>query len=302
MGADLTVLPFPRLWSQLRLPAELLANRPSLLFVPAHVVPFLCPAPAIAVVHDLAYERFPEAYRPGQLAYLGLTTRWAAGRCRRLIAVSEATRDDLQLFYGVRPERIAVVHSGGGEVASDGARDADLLKGLGIDRPFALHVGRVERRKNQATALQAVERLHGDLLLVCAGEVIDPELGARLRSSPSCRALGRVSPALRDALYRQARLLLFPSLYEGFGFPVLEAMRSGLPVVTSPAGGVREIAGDAALYAEPDDVEGLASAARKLLDDGALRRRLVAAGKRRAAAFSWDRCAEGVLEVIRSQL
>ena len=301
-GADLTVLPFPRLWSQLRLPAELLANRPSLLFVPAHAVPFVCPAPAVAVIHDLAYERFPDAYRPAQLAYLRLTTRWAAARCRRLIAVSEATRDDLARFYRVRPERVTVVHSGGGEFALDGAQPRPRLQQLGIDRPFALHVGRIEARKNQAAALAAVERAGDDLLLVCAGEIVDQQLGAQLSASPRCRALGRVTPAVRDALYREARLLLFPSLYEGFGFPVLEAMRSGLPVVASPAGGVREVAGEAALYAEPGDVEGLAAAARRVLDDSALRRRLVAAGKKRAAAFSWDRCARGVLDVIRSEL
>src|SRR5919198_1169197 len=110
-GADLTVLPFPRLWSQLRLPAQLLAERPSLLFVPAHVVPFAVPVPAVAVVHDLAFERFPDAYGRAQLAYLRLTTRWAALRCPRLIAVSDATRQDLRRFYKVPEDRVAVVHS-----------------------------------------------------------------------------------------------------------------------------------------------------------------------------------------------
>jgi alpha-1,3-rhamnosyl/mannosyltransferase len=194
------------------------------------------------------------------------------------------------------------VHSGGGEVPADGAAAAPSLTELGIDKPFALHVGRVERRKNQAAALQAVERADPELLLVCAGEVIDEELAARLRASPRCRLLGRVDAAVRDQLYRQARVLIFPSLYEGFGFPVLEAMRNGLPVVASPAGGIREVGGDAALYAHPEDVEGLASATRDLLTNQALRRRLIAAGTKQAAAFSWDRCAQGVLEVIRAEL
>jgi alpha-1,3-rhamnosyl/mannosyltransferase len=204
----------------------------------------------------------------------------------------------------VPTSKLAVVHAGGGEARADGSRPGDerLLAQLGLDRPFALHVGRVERRKNQGAALEAVERLDGDLLLVCAGEIGDHELGARLRASTRCRLLGRVSAEIRDALYRRARLLLFPSLYEGFGFPVLEAMRSGLPVVAWPAGGVREVAADAALFAEAGDVEGLAAAARRVLGDAALRRKLVAAGKRRAAEFSWDRCAQAVLEVIRSAL
>ena len=302
-GADLTVLPWPRLWSQVRLPAELFVRRPDLLFVPAHAVPFACPVSSVAVVHDLAYERFPEAYPAAQRLYLQLTTRWAARRCRHLIAVSESTRADLDRFYGVDPSRVTVVRSGGGEAGtSDGSADDGVLARLGIDRPFALHVGRIERRKNQVTALEAVERLDGDLLLVCAGAAADAHLQSRLAASPRCRLLGRVSSETRDALYRQARLLLFPSLYEGFGFPVLEAMSHGLPVVASPAGGVAEVAGEAALYAEAGDAEALAAAIKRVLADGELRARLAEAGKRRAAEFSWDRCAAGVIEVIRASL
>jgi glycosyltransferase involved in cell wall biosynthesis len=195
-----------------------------------------------------------------------------------------------------------VGHGGGGALAGDGSGPAPSLAELGVDRPFALHVGRIERRKNQAAALAAVERADADLLLVCAGEVIDHDLSAQIQRSPRCRVLGRVSAEVRDELYRRAQLLVFPSLYEGFGFPVLEAMRNGLPVVASPAGGIREVAGDAALYAEPQDLEALAVATRRVLTDGALRQRLVAGGKDRAAEFTWDRCAKGVLKVIRAEL
>ena len=115
LGVDLTVLPFPRLWAQARLPAELARRRPDLFLDLAHVVPMLCPAPPIKVFHDLAFERFPGAYRQTDLAYLRWTARRAARVCRTMIALSEATRQDLISLYGVEPDRVTVVHAGGGE-------------------------------------------------------------------------------------------------------------------------------------------------------------------------------------------
>jgi glycosyltransferase involved in cell wall biosynthesis len=302
---DLTVLPMSRLWSQVRLPLELLRSRPRLLFSPSHVVPFASPVPALTVVHDLAFERFPNAYSTTDLTYLRLTTAWAERRCPILIAVSESTRRDLVQLHGLDPARVQVVNPGGGEAngrPSAAAADSERLRRLGITEPFALHVGRIEPRKNQLTALAAVERA-GVLSLVCAGRIADEDMAARLRASPLCSVLGEVDSEIRDALYRRAVALVFPSLYEGFGFPVLEAMRSGLPVVTVNSSSLPEVGGDAALYASgPDDVDGLAMQLRRLAGDAPLRRRLARAGRQRAATFTWRRCAEGVAAVIRSLL
>ncbi|TMD05566.1 MAG: glycosyltransferase family 4 protein [Chloroflexi bacterium] len=299
LGVDLTVLPLPRLWSQARLPIELARRRPALLLVLAHVVPAWCPVPAVTVFHDLAFERFPNAYGPRERAYLRWTTRSAAARCRALVAVSDATRRDLADFYGVDPARVSVVHPGGGETPVEPARadDERRLAGLDIEGPFALCVGRIEPRKNQLAALAAVERVPG-LLLVCAGRIVDPAMGARLAASPHCRLVGHVDDAVRDLLYRRAEVLLFPSLYEGFGFPVLEALRQGLPCVLSQAGSLPEVAGEAALYA--DDPEGIAEAVERLRAQPELRARLAADGRRRAQSFTWERTAEGVAEVVRA--
>jgi alpha-1,3-rhamnosyl/mannosyltransferase len=160
-------------------------------------------------------------------------------------------------------------------------------------------VGRVEPRKNQVAALRAVERLP-DLLLVSAGAVADAAMGAELRASPRCRQLGRLPDADVEALYASAEVLVFPSLYEGFGLPVLEAMRRGLPVVASRASSLPEVGGDAAVYvADPSDAAALASAIETALAD---RERLRALGLERAAGFTWDRTAAGVAEVIRELL
>lgn len=299
---DLTVLPMRRLWSQLRLPVELRSRPPDLLFVPSHVVPFLWAGRSLTIVHDLAFERFPEAYSASARAYLRLTTWWAERRCPTLIAVSEATRADLAELHGVDPARVVVAHPGGGEVpAEPGSAPADRrrLAELGLDAPFALHVGRLEARKNQATALRAVEALPG-LLLACAGAETDPGLAAQLRRSPRSRLLGRVSAADRDLLYRRAEMLVFPSLYEGFGFPVLEAMRHGLPVVTSRVASLPEVGGDAALYVDdPRDYFALSLQVRRLMEDARLKGALISAGRKQARLFTWDSFAATVAGVIR---
>ena len=299
LGVDLTVAPFPRLWSQVRLPLALARTDADLLFVPAHAVPFAWPGKALTVVHDLAFERYPHAYSVADRTYLQLTTRWATRRCRLLIADSESTKSDLVTLYGVNPERIRVVPLGGGEVAAQPAAPASRLTELGLSGSFVLQVGRIETRKNQIAALAAVERLDG-LTLVVAGPESDAVLAVRLRASPRCRVLGRVDQPTLELLYRHAAAVVVPSLYEGFGLPVLEAMSRGKVVVASAASSLPEVGGDAALYVEdPGDPEALAKALTTALGDKALRARLARAARARAAQFTWDRCAAGVVAVIR---
>ncbi|HZV48570.1 MAG TPA: glycosyltransferase family 1 protein [Candidatus Dormibacteraeota bacterium] len=299
---DLTVLPGRRLWSQLRLCRQLWRRRPDLFFAPSHVVPFLAPGRTLTVIHDLAFERYPGAYSRGALAYLRLTTRWAERRCARLIVPSQATARDLTELHGLDPARIRVVPAGGGEPpGSRPTRPAARRRAaqLGVDRPFLLNVGRVEPRKNQLTALAAVERLP-DLLLVCAGPPADLDLAARLARSPRCRVLGRVDDADLEHLYAAAEALVFPSLYEGFGLPVLEALRRGLPVVTAAVASLPEVGGEAAVYVrDPCDPAELAAAIEVALGD---RERLRRLGRRRAAGFTWDRTAQGIAAVMREVL
>jgi glycosyltransferase involved in cell wall biosynthesis len=301
-GLDLTVLPGRRLWSQSRLCRELWRRRPDLFFAPSHVVPFLAPGPTLTVVHDLAYERFPAAYGAAARSYLRLTTRWAERRCPLLLTVSRATADDLHRLHGVDPARVRVVPLGGGEAPAcppDPEAARARAAELGIDRPFVLHVGRVEPRKNQVAALRAVERLP-DLVLVSVGEVMDAGVGAMLEASSRCRRLGRLPQPDLEALYACAAALVFPSLYEGFGLPVLEAMRRGVPVVTAAVSSLPEVGGEAALYVDdPRDDVGLAAAIETALGD---RERLRGLGLEQAGLFTWDRTAAGVAAAMRELL
>ena len=301
LGVDVMVLPFRRMWSQARLPIALAREKPDLLFVPAHVVPFAWTGTVLTVVHDLAFDRLPDAYAPGERMYLQLTTRWAAARSRLLIAVSESTREDLVRSYGVSPERIRVVPLGVSP-PSVAPAPAERLSELGVDGSFVLQVGRIERRKNQSTALAAVERLDG-LTLVVAGPERDAALAARLRASPCCRVLGLVDQPLLELLYRRASAVVVPSLYEGFGLPVLEALARGKVVVAAKASSLPEVGGDAVLYfQDPEDPEHLARALEAALGDRDLQTRLEGAARARAAKFTWDATAAGVAAVIKELL
>ncbi|HKC20533.1 MAG TPA: glycosyltransferase family 1 protein [Candidatus Dormibacteraeota bacterium] len=298
LGMDVMVVPFPRLWSQVRLPAALASERPDLLFVPSHVIPFAWPGKVLTVVHDLAFMRHPQAYTFADRTYLQLTTRWAVARSRLLIAVSESTRDDLVELYGVKPDRVRVVPLG---ISPPSVTPASVscLAELGLNETFVLQVGRVERRKNQVAALAAVEQLQ-DVTLVVAGPERDASLADQLRRSRHCRVLGRVDQPLLELLYKRAAAVIVPSLYEGFGLPVLEALVRGKVVVAAKASSLPEVGGDAALYFHPGaSAEQLAGIIDVALHDQSLRTQLARLARARARIFTWEKTAAGVAAVIR---
>ena len=298
LGVDVVVLPFRRLWSQVRLPIALARERPDLLFVPGHAVPFAYAGKVLTVVHDLAFERHPDAYGFADRAYLRLSTRWAVARSRLLIAVSESTKADLVEMYGVAPDQVRVVPLGISAPAVEPA-PASRLTELGLNGNFVLQVGRVEARKNQAAALAAVERLDG-VTLVLAGPERDGGLSETLRNSTHCRVLGMVDQPMLELLYKRAAAVVVPSLYEGFGLPVLEAMARGKVVVAAKSSSLPEVGGEGALYfhhsAGPDH---LAHVLEVALGDQALRTKMARAARARAANFTWDRTAAGIAAVIR---
>jgi glycosyltransferase involved in cell wall biosynthesis len=292
------VVPLRRLWSQVRLPLALAPEHPDLLFVPAHAIPFAWPGKVLTVVHDLAFERHPDAYSFSERAYLRLTTRWAASRCKLLIAVSESTKADLVALYGVAPDRIRVVPLGVSKPKVTAAPLSRLAE-LGLNGNFVLQVGRIEGRKNQVAALAAVEQLDGVMLAV-AGPERDAELTARLRASSHCRVLGKVDQPTLELLYKRASAVVVPSLYEGFGLPVLEAMARGKVVVAVKASSLPEVGGEAALYYHQSaDAKQIAKVLDVAINDEGLRTRLAKAARARAARYTWDETAAGVAGVIR---
>ena len=303
---EIRPIPFPRLWTHLRLAYELRQNPVSLLFVPAHVLPFRCPVPAVVTVHDLGYRYEPDAHPLAQRLYLELGTRRSVRQARLVIAISQATARDLTRFYRVPDDRIRIVSHGVDErfFPRPESERAAVRQRYGLARPFLLFVGTLQPRKNIVRLVQAFEllaRSEEELDLVLAGKRgwLAGPIEQALSSSPvrhRIHWLGHVAEEDLPALYSAAEVFVYPSLYEGFGLPVLEAMASGVPVVTTRRGALEEIAGPA-LFCNPLDPRDIAEAIRAARELQR-RARLVAAGQEYARRFTWHRTANETLAVL----
>jgi glycosyltransferase involved in cell wall biosynthesis len=282
-----------RAWVTLRrpaLPAGLL-ERLDLVHATSAAVPPTRGRPLVATVHDLAFRHYPEAYPAAGRRYHDRSARIVAGEAARVLVPSEATARDLAELYGVDRGRVTITPLGV-EVPDepDHAGARRLLGELGVRGPFLVAVGTLEPRKNLPRLLDAFGEAAAELpdhWLVVVGPV---GWGPRLRptwDSVRVKLAGRVDDATLHALYQAADGLAYPSLYEGFGLPVLEAMANGTPVLTSDCSSLPEVAGGAALLVDPLDRAAIAAGLVRLAGDAALRDRLTEAGRRRAAGFSW---------------
>ncbi len=299
------VIPFPRLWTHLRLSWEMIRHPPDVLFVPSHVIPPFHP-PSAVTIHDLGYRHFPWAHPTRQRIYLDLSTRWSAAVARVVFADSRATREDLLRFYGVNPDKVIVAYPGYDPPPIP--EDAEpILRRFGIRSPYVVSVGTVHPRKNFSLLLRVAARRiregwEGQVVIIGKPGWPDPAF-ERLRRDPLWEGrlilTGYVDDPCRGALLSRAEAFFFPSLYEGFGFPVLEAQACGVPVLCSPNGSLSEVAGEGALLLPPDDPEPWLEALRRLERDPGLRAALIARGHANRRRFSWDACARTIWEGLR---
>jgi len=311
--AEHVVMPFPRLWTHVRLSVEMLRRPPDVLLVPAHVLPLIHPR-CVVTVMDLGYVYYPETHRWGDRLYLDWSTRWNVHQANHIIAISQATRDDLVRHCAADPARITVVYPGLDEalfVSPEPGRIEEVRARYGLPENYVLYVGTLHPRKNLVRLLRAFGRLAGEWP---AGEGEPPALVLAGKKGwlydqifAETQVLGLHSRVLFPGyvprpdllpLMRGAAAFAFPSLFEGFGFPILEAMACRVPVVTSRASCLPEVAGDAALLVDPHDEGGLAHALTKVLTDSTLRADLIERGLRRAREFTWARCAAETMAVL----
>jgi glycosyltransferase involved in cell wall biosynthesis len=284
------------------------------VFFAPNFVPPPTRAPRLVVtVHDLAFRRHPETAPQSTRWWLARIDQ-TLERATRIIAVSEATKRDLIELYGVEAGRVAVIsHGVDGQVFHPSSPEEveRIRRRYGIDGPYLLSLGGLEPRKNLPNLVRAFARLPANdrPTLVLAGGSVEwnPEgrdaLHAALRELPADARngvilTGHVGEQEKVVLLGGAEALVYPSLYEGFGLPVLEAMACGTPVVTSDVSALPEIAGDAALLVDPRDPEAIASAMRRILGDEDLRRDLAERGSSRAAGFTWEETARRTAGVL----
>ena len=300
--------PFVRLG--LELPARS-ASGLDLLHV-SYASPLWTRVPVVVTVHDVCYASNPEWFSARDLRVLGTMVPRAIRKAARVITDSDAARRDIVHHYPVAEEKIAVVHVGPGAAAQAITREdaAAELAALGINPgdPYVLVVGNLQPRKNLVRLVEAFARLSRgglDASLVVVGPshyrasdafAAASSLGGRVHFT------GYVSDRRLAACYELATVFVFPSLYEGFGMPALEAMSHGVPCLCSNAGALPEVCGDAALYFDPTSVDAIAEGLQRLLADAELRRRLSATAREWVRRFSWNTAAEETIAVYRKAL
>jgi glycosyltransferase involved in cell wall biosynthesis len=303
-------IPFQRLWTHVRLSWEMLTRPPSTLFVPSHVVPLWHPRRTVVTVHDLGYLEYPQAHTRLSRLYLHLSTRYSAHAAGRVIAISEATKRDLIKHYRIKPRKIAVIYHGRDPIftpVTDQGRIESTTAKYGITQPYCIHVGTLQPRKNLGVLVEAWDMVRARVdrppMLQLAGK--RGWLYDSLFQSVQSRGLGDLVKFAdyveRDdlpALYSGALALPFPSLYEGFGLPPLEAMSCGTPVLASTASSVPEVVGDAGILLNPNDAAAWADAVERVMQEAPLREELSRKGLARAAQFTWERCARQTLSWV----
>jgi glycosyltransferase involved in cell wall biosynthesis len=277
------------------LPIEAARHRLDVLLNPGFTAPILAPCACVTVFHDLQHKRHPEYFRWFDLPFWRILLWASAHRARRLIAVSEATRNDLIRVYHLPPDRIRVVLHG---------VEPDFFN---LDRkhtdPFVLCVSTLHPHKNLDRLIRAYARRKRDWRLTITGmrgffaEALD-KLIAELNVRDSVQLTGWIPRDELLRLYSRAQAFIYPSTFEGFGMPVLEAIAAGIPVACSDIAPLREVAGDAALFFDPTNEDAIASALDRIVTDAPLRARLAQAGPERAREFSWERAARETLEAL----
>ena len=303
--SEFRILEFPRLWTHLRLSTEMLLHRPDLLFVPAHVLPIGHPRRSVVTVHDLGYLYFPEAHPPRQRWYLDRSTRWHSCTAAHLLADSAATKRDLIDKYHANPDRITVAYPGldpNVMHADDSSEIARVKAKYHIDGDYLLYLGTIQPRKNLQRLITAFASCNLPLALMLAGKPGWYSEQLFQQEHDRVKLIGYVAAADKNALLSGATAFVFPSLYEGFGFPVLEAMACGVPVLCSNTSSLPEVAGEAALLVNPLEVDNIARGLQEITTNEDLRKTLIERGYQQVQKFTWPACAEVVLNVFEKVL
>lgn len=307
------VMPFPRLWSQIRLSVELVRGLPKsdVVFEPAHTIPLVHHKKMVVTIHDLGFVHFPELYTPFERLYHNFSLNYSAKHAAKVIVPSNYTKRDLIRHLPIDPKKIAVVYHGFDKERFRPAteKEKEMVLPHGIEPPYIFFVGRIELKKNIDGMIEAYRLLREEKSikhkLVLAGkpgwgyEQIKEKINAlpqEIRSDVI--ELGYVSDRDYPILLKRAEMLFFPSWFEGFGLPVLEAMAAGVPVVASSQTSLPEIGASGAMLVKPSKPLEMAAALSKLIHKSDFRKSMILKGRVRANSFTWRRAAKETLAVL----
>lgn len=306
--------PPKRFWTQLRLSWEMLFHRPDVLFVPAHTIPLVHPKKTITTLHDVGFARRPELYSKKELSYHNWAAKYAVKNARKIITISQFSRQEVIDLLGIDKDRIETIYLGYEKSQYRADLDKEKIREVvakhRIKEPYFFYIGRLEKKKNVLTLIKAFNNLRQledfyDINLVLAGQ---PGLGygeikeyiQKNNLKDSIIETGWLEQKEAPYLLAGSLALVMPSYYEGFCLPVLEAMACGVPVIGSNSSAIPEITAGAALLFDPSDKDKLAELMKKIIQNEELRQELMASGVKRALDFSWDKCAKKTLETIYS--
>lgn len=314
-GWNNKVLNWPprKLWTQFRLSWEMLWHAPDVLFIPAHIIPPLHPRRTVTTCHDVGFERYPQLYSGKELRYHRWSMRRAVRTATRIITVSEFTKQEMISVYNVDPDKVDVVYNSFDQkvyrVISDQHSLMQKRQLYGLRKPYFLCIGRLEHKKNTPFLIESFSRFNRahDFAydLVLAGvpgygyDVVRKKIQKHDPDRRWIRELGYVSDPDLPFLLNMAEAFLFPSLYEGFGIPVLEAMGCGVPVICSRIASLPEVALHSALFFDPRNEESFIAALESFMNEPDLRFDLKRKGLERVKVFSWERCARQTLHILQ---
>jgi len=299
-------------WTQVALPAHLVLHRDNdVFFSPSHYAPRFSPCPSVVSIMDLSFLTFPELFTKKDLLQLNRWTMYSVNRASHIFTISEFSKNEIIAKYRIPNNLITVTYPGFNRELFKPEKvqqDVKVKEKYGLNKPYVLFVGTLQPRKNLIRLIQAINILKHkniNILLVVVGkkgwlyEEIFKEVDV-LKLKNQIRFCDYVDDSELASLYRGASCFVLPSLYEGFGIPVVEAMASGCPVIVGNTSSLPEVVGDSAQTVDAHNSEKIASKIAEIYNNDTVRKTLIQKGLKRAQLFDWNRCAEKTLEVLMS--
>ncbi|MCL4353983.1 glycosyltransferase family 4 protein [Patescibacteria group bacterium] len=299
-----------KMWTQFALPLKLFSskNRPNVFFSPSHYGPRFSPIPTAISIMDLSYVYFPQLFNKDDLYQLNNWTRYSARRSAKVFTISNSSRNDIIKEYKIEPEKVIVTHLGIKENQDSKTKSLnmqDLNKKFGIKGKYILFVGTLQPRKNISKLIEAFSMIKDrkDLSLVVVGKkgwMYEEILAApdKFGVKENVLFLDYVDDSDLPSLYKNAECFVLPSLYEGFGLPILEAMKFGCPVLASNVSSLPEAGGDAAIYFDPNSAQDIAKNLESITQNPKLREEMVKKGYEQIKKFSWEKTAKQTLQAL----